>query len=71
MPTLSWQDIYGSGATTSAQPQSQGATATAPSSTGSGGSAGSLAAGSVGWWLALVAGLVVVRVIYELKGRED
>lgn len=69
MPTLSWQDIYGTGTTTAAAPQSQGATATAPSSGGSTGSAGTLAAGTLGWWLALVAGLVVVRVIYELKGE--
>jgi hypothetical protein len=69
--TLSWQQIYGAqsgNAVTPPSSQGQGGTATAATS---GGNNGGSTAGSLGWWLALVAGLVVIRVVYEVKGRFD
>lgn len=70
--TLSWQQIYGGSGNQVAppNPQGQAGTATASHSKGQSGGGG-VAAGSVGWWLALLAGLVVIRVIYEVKGRVD
>ena len=70
MPTIRLQDIYGSpGGGMRANPQSQAGTGTATTVTGAA-NASTLATGSLGWWLALVAGLVVVRVIYEVKAKE-
>ena len=69
MPMMNLQGIYGSpGGGMLGNPQSQAGTGTAPTVTGAA-NASTLATGSLGWWLALVAGLVVVRVIYEIKAK--
>jgi len=68
---LNLQQIYGGNGSPNVAPpmaQGQGGTGTATTSNGA---AGSLVAGTLGWWLALVAGLVAVRVLYEVKGRFD
>lgn len=67
--TLNWQAIYGGNGGNNVTPpasQGQGGTATAATSNGSN---GGLAAGSLGWWLSIVAGLVAIRVVYEVKGK--
>lgn len=48
-------------------PQGQAGSGTAAASAG-----GSMAqAGSLAWWLAVAAGLVVLRIVIEVKGKVD
>lgn len=63
-----WQQYYGARWDVT-PPAAQGQAGTGTATT-SGGASGSTA-GSLGWWLAIVAGLVAIRVIYEVKGRFD
>ena len=61
--------LYGGFGMGNSNPQSQATTATASSTNAAPNSGAS--PGSLGWWLALVGGLIVVRVIYEVKGKSD
>lgn len=59
--------VNGPGGGMNGNSQSQATTGTASSTNSP--SVTNVSPGSLGWWLALFAGLVVVRVIYEVKGK--